>query len=1459
MSYQRTTAQTSWFDDFNSGAIGTGWWENATYSLDQSGGNLNVSVNKAAMWSSFGVSFPSKNITTLPWISLRVKTSTPFVLSLYVSNATKNMNVNIPVMASENFQEINYDFSSADADLLADVTMILIAVNGEALSWYGDFQLDQIFLGTVATKKANIGGVPDLTYYQGTTGHKVLLRGVSNVASYNLVGTSSYLENVSFTPDVANGTTWMNFNVKAGVYGTVPASIIATGNSTYADNVTYFQLTIERNNTPSFDPIADFEGAKQIERKINISGINDGNLAADQTVTISASSSNTSVIPNSFVVEKDPKSPYAILKFTPTNSGNATITITANDGQASNNIYTQTVDVNVIDSWNNAPTLNSIVDTEVLNNASEQVIELTGIDDGDVASQTLNITAVSSNPAVIPNPTIVYTGGSSGQLKFTPVNGQNGFATITVTITDNGGASGNNGNQSIEKQFEIESYAPPLNGYVIPFNGATPNAFDAAQTGMRDYWHVEGLGVAQTPTYEMDGGDKVLKLACNGKFTWTGSWYYMPDMDLTDYPLISVWVKADQNIKFHLYFWDDSIRNNEDHHIQYDLVANTWTKLEFDFSDPTGMLNSRGNPVNAKRLIRVLFNYHPTFGWPFTNWTGNVWMKDIRIGNETSIDPTYYCTANPIGQQTLYKESTTKIIELSGLSRGKDQNCVASVSGKGILQNLQVTTPVNGNAVISYTPSSAGNDTISVLVTGLAINGNLPVSKTMEIPVSVVDPAVSVPTVLNVNQSNTFQTYRGFGSMYPGSRMLDLYTIDGFGATAMRIGMLDDNQIEPVNDNDDPNVLDRSKLNYDAFDWQSIKELKKNGVESFLITLWSPPAWMKKNLSTNYQQPSAIGWESTTNKVLTEMYDEYAELAVTIATVFKEETGFELTGIGLQNEPAFCEPYGSAILDPVHFAEMIAKVGTRFAALGINTKLYAAEQVGATMGEGPIYMNQNYLDAMNNNATAKSYSDVFAVHGYSSDGITPGEDPGSTGWANTFTAINANGKTRELWMTETEPGFTNWMDAFKNAADILTAFESGNVALWTEWSWNSHCINQGKPTQKYWSQSMFKYIKPGAVRMQSTSGNNDILMTTWKNDANHGNGYTIMLMNKGLTPISMKITDVSLPEKFSMFAVSEYNAAKFVKIYSRGENILIGPNAIVTLASGLKPQPTIDDIASRKVLFDASTVTVNLTGITDGNTSNVNPIQISHSLSNSQVIENVNITYSSPGNTATLTFDPLQIGIVEVTISVTADGETTTKKFDVEVTDYAAPTINPLTGIYTYVENSGMQTIVLNGITDGDDGSQDLTVTAEVISSTPANVIANLDVTYTSPQATGSLTFDPNIPGECTVRVTVEDNGASNNTYFTEFDITVTPGVGIDEIHKNLISVFPNPSHDFVKINTGELSFDEYKIIRIDGSLLKSGKVSSNNIELNISDLMSGVYYIQLQGDTNASICIMKQ
>jgi Fibronectin type III domain len=82
------------------------------------------------------------------------------------------------------------------------------------------------------------------------------------------------------------------------------------------------------------------------------------------------------------------------------------------------------------------PTLAALGDLSLNENAGAQNVNLTGISWGN--GQSLTVTAVSSNPSLIPNPVVNYLSPASfGSLAFTPVPNASGVAIITVTV-DNG-------------------------------------------------------------------------------------------------------------------------------------------------------------------------------------------------------------------------------------------------------------------------------------------------------------------------------------------------------------------------------------------------------------------------------------------------------------------------------------------------------------------------------------------------------------------------------------------------------------------------------------------------------------------------------------------------------------------------------------------------------------------------------------------------------------------------------------------------------------------------------------------------------------------------------------------------------------------------------------------------------------------------------------------------------------
>lgn len=75
----------------------------------------------------------------------------------------------------------------------------------------------------------------------------------------------------------------------------------------------------------------------------------------------------------------------------------------------------------------------------IVEDAEWQTIDFTGVSPGANDSQSLRVTATSSNVALIPHPTVSYVNGkTSGQLSYKPVANASGVAFVTVAVLDPG-------------------------------------------------------------------------------------------------------------------------------------------------------------------------------------------------------------------------------------------------------------------------------------------------------------------------------------------------------------------------------------------------------------------------------------------------------------------------------------------------------------------------------------------------------------------------------------------------------------------------------------------------------------------------------------------------------------------------------------------------------------------------------------------------------------------------------------------------------------------------------------------------------------------------------------------------------------------------------------------------------------------------------------------------------------
>lgn len=222
-----------------------------------------------------------------------------------------------------------------------------------------------------------------------------------------------------------------------------------------------FKITVNPvNDPPTFDAIANqVINENSPEQKVLITGISAGPGETDQIVTLSATSSNSSIIPDP-VITYSPSQTTATLTYSPVPnaSGMVSITVIASDNGASTpphlNTYNTVFQVEVTEV-NNAPTLDPVSDLTIDEDAPEILISLTGISAGAGETQQLSVTAETDKPGLFEIFNVLYTHPQpNGVLQIKPAANASGIAKINVTVVD-GGSSVAPSVNSITRTFTL--------------------------------------------------------------------------------------------------------------------------------------------------------------------------------------------------------------------------------------------------------------------------------------------------------------------------------------------------------------------------------------------------------------------------------------------------------------------------------------------------------------------------------------------------------------------------------------------------------------------------------------------------------------------------------------------------------------------------------------------------------------------------------------------------------------------------------------------------------------------------------------------------------------------------------------------------------------------------------------------------------------------------------------------
>ncbi|HXJ58835.1 MAG TPA: Ig-like domain-containing protein, partial [Verrucomicrobiae bacterium] len=214
-----------------------------------------------------------------------------------------------------------------------------------------------------------------------------------------------------------------------------------------------------------------------------------GDLETSATALVTSGfCSNPALVPtNNFTFGGSGSNRTVTIVPAPNQFGSGTITIAVRDSDGHSGIDTFLLTVNPV---NDPPTVGAPTALTINENAGLQTVTLTNITAGPSNEmQAVTFSVISSNPQLIPNPTVNYTKPSTvGVLQFTPVANASGVATLTLTAND-GGASNNITTRQIV--VTVNSVNEPVLDIVVRGTGATREAVLSWPVGFANGWKLE--------------------------------------------------------------------------------------------------------------------------------------------------------------------------------------------------------------------------------------------------------------------------------------------------------------------------------------------------------------------------------------------------------------------------------------------------------------------------------------------------------------------------------------------------------------------------------------------------------------------------------------------------------------------------------------------------------------------------------------------------------------------------------------------------------------------------------------------------------------------------------------------------------------------------------------------------------------------------------------------------------
>jgi len=248
---------------------------------------------------------------------------------------------------------------------------------------------------------------------------------------------------------IGNGATrLLRLTPAANGFGSAVIQVTVTDGDNLSTNAIFTVNLAAANDAPTITEVGDIPlAANQVAGPITVT-MEDVDHASESLV-FTVQSSNLDLIPLERI-EVTGSAGTRTLTITPikNQSGTASITLSVKDAAGLQSSTTFAITV----AENQAPTITTIADRTLLEDGSLNDISF-AIGDHETNLGELVVSVSSDNLALLPASALTITGeGSERTLRILPVADQFGVATVTITVTDENGAT-------TSRSFEVEVHA----------------------------------------------------------------------------------------------------------------------------------------------------------------------------------------------------------------------------------------------------------------------------------------------------------------------------------------------------------------------------------------------------------------------------------------------------------------------------------------------------------------------------------------------------------------------------------------------------------------------------------------------------------------------------------------------------------------------------------------------------------------------------------------------------------------------------------------------------------------------------------------------------------------------------------------------------------------------------------------------------------------------------------------